>query len=118
MINNNSHLGDQEMELKNQVAEKVNDYFEIVKDRYLSYMNRMGYENQIRLESMKLTKGSKYAKVHINGSVHSFVDLTNGNVLKPASWRAPAKHARGNILSEHGGGEAMYPNEYCIKYLK
>ena len=30
--------------------------------------------------------------------VHHFVDLTTGDILKGASWKAPAKHARGNIL--------------------
>jgi len=29
--------------------------------------------------------------------------LENGDVLKSASWRAPAKHARGNIFDVWGG---------------
>lgn len=33
-------------------------------------------------------------------SVYCFVDRTNGDVLKAASWKAPAKHARGNIFRE------------------
>ena len=28
------------------------------------------------------------------GSVHAFVDKETGQVYKPASWRAPAKHVR------------------------
>lgn len=32
------------------------------------------------------------------GSAYSFVDKTNGDVLKPDGWKKPAKHARGNIL--------------------
>lgn len=32
-----------------------------------------------------------------------------GGILKPASWKAPAKHARGNILDEHGGMSQMGP---------
>ena len=28
------------------------------------------------------------------GSVHAFVDKNTGNVYKPASWKAPAKHIR------------------------
>jgi hypothetical protein len=31
--------------------------------------------------------------------VYCFVDLTNGDILKAATWKAPAKHARGNILA-------------------
>jgi hypothetical protein len=30
-------------------------------------------------------------------SVYAFVDKTNGDILMPASWKAPAKHARGNV---------------------
>jgi hypothetical protein len=26
-----------------------------------------------------------------------FIDLTNGDILKADGWKAPAKHARGNI---------------------
>lgn len=32
-------------------------------------------------------------------SVHCFVDSTNGDVLYPAGWKGPAKHARGNIYA-------------------
>lgn len=33
-----------------------------------------------------------------------------GDILKPASWKTPAKHARGNILDEHGGMSQMGPH--------
>ena len=46
--------------------------------------------------SYKVNK--RYTKIIRGGSVHCFVDNTNGNVLKAASWNAPAKHARGNIF--------------------
>ena len=36
-------------------------------------------------------------------SVWAFIDKTNGDVLKPASWAAPAKHARGNIYNSDNG---------------
>tara|TARA_B110000238_G_scaffold143741_1_gene155038 strand:- start:590 stop:733 length:144 start_codon:yes stop_codon:yes gene_type:complete len=36
-----------------------------------------------------------------------------GDLLKPASWSAPAKHARGNILN----GSASY-DSYGPNYLK
>jgi hypothetical protein len=49
-------------------------------------------------------------------SVYCFVDKTNGNILKSASWKAPAKHARGNIFSENNGLENMGP--YGAAYLK
>lgn len=51
--------------------------------------------------------GRRYAKLIAadvrNGvesaqSVYCFVDLGTGDILKAATWRAPAKHARGNVL--------------------
>lgn len=32
-----------------------------------------------------------------------FLDVQTGAVLKTASWKGPAKHARGNLFDEHGG---------------
>lgn len=40
-------------------------------------------------------------------SVFCFVDRTNGNVLKAASWKAPAKHARGNVYAQGNGADAV-----------
>ena len=39
--------------------------------------------------------GRKYIKIiQVNGGVHAFIDKKTGEVYKPASWRAPAKHVR------------------------
>ena len=51
------------------------------------------------------TVGKKYIKIvqedwndrdncYDSGGVHAFVDKNTGEVYKPASWRAPAKHVR------------------------
>lgn len=67
-------------------------------------------------------KGKKYIKVmgeDVLGSsatVFAFVDMTNGNVLKPASYKAPAKHARGNIYDDSNGLGSMTP--YGPAYIR
>lgn len=56
--------------------------------------------------------GQKYAQVWNGTTIWAFIALTDepskaqvvGDLLKPASWRAPAKHSRGNILN----GTAAY----------
>ena len=58
----------------------------------------------------KLTtrKGSKYIKIisedvgtdNNSRTVWGFVEKSNGDILKPASWSKPAKHNRGNIFDE------------------
>ncbi len=47
-------------------------------------------------------------------SVHSFIDMANGDVLMAASWKAPAKHARGNVFTNNGQDGATI---YGAKYL-
>ena len=54
--------------------------------------------------SIEATIGNRYAKLiksygGQNRSSYGFIDLTNGDLLKAASWNAPAKHARGNIFA-------------------
>ena len=64
--------------------------------------------------------GKRYIKmIYLDGGsysrrVHGFIDRTNGDVLMPAGWNAPARNkARGNIL--RGG----YPIEWTgACYLK
>ena len=38
--------------------------------------------------------GRKYHKIHDGKGVHAFVDKNTGEVYKPASYKAPAKHVR------------------------
>jgi hypothetical protein len=59
-------------------------------------------------------KGSKFMKIMSSRSVWGFVSMYDGefqgipikkgDLMKPASWRAPAKHSRGNIFD----GTARY----------
>ena len=60
-----------------------------------------------KLMYFKIKTGKKFYKIvqmnfdtfqnrneYIEGSVHAFVDKKTGQVYKPASWQAPAKHVR------------------------
>jgi hypothetical protein len=59
-------------------------------------------------EHLEVSKGRRYDKIMCvhhdpeRGSkrVWAFIDKTNGDILKPESWRKPAKHARGNIYED------------------
>jgi hypothetical protein len=65
-------------------------------------------------------RGTRYIRIvrvdSCSRSVHSFVDRLNGDVLKAAGWKAPAKHARGNIFDEANGLGAM--GAYGPAYLR
>ena len=60
--------------------------------------------------------GRRYIRISYRGSAFCFVDMTNGDVLKCAGWKAPAKGARGNIFDEWNGLKRMtaYGVEYNI----
>ena len=50
-----------------------------------------------------IESGRKYHKIMMttgggSRSVHAFVDMKTGEVYKPASFKAPAKHVRFNML--------------------
>ena len=55
--------------------------------------------------------GKRYAKLAsietrgdetVERGVHSFVEIATGLIFKPASYKAPAKHARGSIYENNG----------------
>lgn len=50
---------------------------------------------------MEMTTGSNRSR-----SVHLFIDATNGDILKPATWHKPAKNARFNLF-EHDSLQTM-----------
>jgi hypothetical protein len=51
-----------------------------------------------------------------NRSVHSFVEVATGDIFKAASFKAPAKHARGNIY--RGNGADALTESAHVRYLR
>ena len=49
-------------------------------------------------------------------SVWAFIDKKTGDILRAAGYKAPAKHARGNLFDAQGGLGSLTP--YGPKYLK
>jgi hypothetical protein len=64
----------------------------------------------------RLEELQKRYRIVNGGGVHAFVDKETGDVLKPATWSKPAKHARGNLRDEHNGLGRMGP--YGPAYLR
>ena len=97
----------------------LQDYAEYLKECYISRgasWAKSGFDRQLVVE---FDKGSKFIKVIVGHSTdgvrdssrssHSFIVLKSdkfqyGDILKSASWRAPAKNfARGNVLKKDYG---------------
>lgn len=63
----------------------------------------------------------KYTKVFVqepsgNKKIYCFIDRSNGDILKPATYTTPAKGPRGNLFDEHNGMKRMGP--YGPEYNK
>jgi|SRR5208337_120232 len=67
-------------------------------------------------DAWRIDRLQKRVRIMSGSGAHSFVDLSTGDVLKAASWKTPAKHARGNIYDEHNGLKGMGP--YGPAYLR
>ena len=96
---------------------QLNDFLakaqEVVDRDYDKFMPKPRHVNG---PILVIEKGKRYAKIVATDdrrdqrSVWGFIDLTNGDVLKAASWKAPAKNfARGNLADdEFGLGRASW----------
>ena len=66
--------------------------------RYLAHLQTL------TADAVEFIPGRKFGKVVFAGkwqrSVHSFVELSTGDLLKAAGWNAPAKGVRFNLLQE------------------
>ena len=51
--------------------------------------------------------GIRYLRIFYRAAesqfVFAFIDMTNGDVMKPDGWKRPAKKARGNLFDATGG---------------
>ena len=88
----------------------------------LQQSHQRQYPNSGRNYSYALISGRKYHKVMqcIDGqteSVHAFIDKKTGSVFKPASFKAPAKGERYNLLLIKDR-EWLFENaDFCGSYL-
>lgn len=99
----------------------VKKFIDEVNDKRLKYYTNMDMVNQY--QPLVLEVGSKYLRLWVGTGCWGFISrvdgdlkgspIKKGDLLKPATWKAPAKHARGNIMD----GTARW-GEYGPSYLK
>ena len=67
------------------------------------------------LPVLTIEVGKRYARIvrsegTSSRSVHCFVDLESGDILKAASWKVPAKHVRANLNDADVGASGVGPH--------
>ena len=112
------------------VVSRIYDYADVVQTKQDEYFTRNGFTHSPS-DKIEVKLGRRYAKIvkldrewdssnnpivrTRNGSVHTFVDMITGDILKAASWQAPAPNGvRGNIFSEDYGASVV--NEHGANY--
>ena len=91
------------------LPERLNLYVLEVQKMQDEYWEKMKFVHQPS-PKIETSEGHRYIKIikvdyrhdgtKVSSSVHSFIDRTNGNILK-GSWKAPvANGVRGNIFNE------------------
>ena len=112
------------------ITDRIYEYVGMVQTMNDNYWKVMGYTHGPAPE-VDVHFANKYAKVvcknrhFVDGdsgveygqtTVHTFVNMENGDILK-GSWKAPVKNGvRGNIFADDIGASCV--NEYGAVYLK
>lgn len=120
-------------------TEELNNFVAAVSERHEAGLKAAYPTCTLNWERIEHTVGKRYAKLftlrpevnadyEITGyrpsSVFAFIDLTTGNILKPAGCNTPAKHARGNIRTGNvanlwnGAFSSPYYSGLHVAYLR
>ena len=71
----------------------------------VTHDQKTNYPNLPYETKLSTTEGGRFVRIVASSpaqrSAWAFIDKANGDVLKPAAWSAPAKHARGNIFDKN-----------------
>jgi hypothetical protein len=84
--------------------------------------NALNFHN-LTASVLEMSDGRRYIRLDTicdggrgQRSVWAFIDKKTGDILKPAGYKAPAKHARGNLFDSNGGIGSL--TAYGPQYLR
>ena len=99
----------------------VKKFIDEVNTKRFNYYTNANMPNQYK--ELVVEIGNKYIRLWTGTTCWGFISrvdgvmkgspIKKGDLLKPATWKAPAKHSRGNIID----GTAMW-GEYGPSYIK
>ena len=105
-----------ELQYQKSIPEMVIDWTEelvrYLQDDYDSESYDSGGRYKFTIQT-----GRKYHKIHDGNGVHAFVDKNTGEVYKPASYKAPAKHVRYDLRRIKQRHECFANADWAGSYL-
>ena len=92
--------------VKSDLATALIGYKDAILADYSKFLTNLDHLNDDYKDkfAIEFAEGSKYVKIVAisaggSRSVHSFVEKSNGNIWKAASWASPARNfTRGNVF--------------------
>ena len=106
-----------ELNYQRSIPEMVLDWTNELVTRLQADYDRQ-YKNSSQPCKFSITTGRKYHKIlDRKGSVHAFVNKETGELYKPASWNAPAKHVRYDLRRIKQRHECFNNADWAGSYL-
>jgi hypothetical protein len=106
--------------LKMVYSEALNNFLVLLDERSVRKAEAEGSTVWIQTHVVR-RPGKKYDRVvkstpgRDDASAYCFIDRTTGDILKPASWKSPAPHPRGNIF---GANPLAGTGHHGVAYLR
>ena len=105
-----------ELNYQKSIPEMVLDWTEELVRYLQDDYDSEPYDNGGRYK-FTIQTGRKYHKIHYGNGVHAFVDKNTGQVYKPASYKAPAKHVRYDLRRIKSRHECFANADWAGSYL-
>lgn len=109
--------------MENDFATALENFRTVSEEILRAHFDRSGFT--FATPGVEIGTGRKYIKVWrtetrdgttTRNSIHAFVEVATGDIFKPASCKAPAKHPRGNVYDD--GGRASMNAHGFVNYMR
>ena len=116
ICNNENHFMSINTVNDTTISQKINEWCEVLEDK----AKNQTYGRQVMFFWFSI--GKLYYKIvrsdndTKSDTVHAFVNKSNGDIYKPASWQAPYKQVRYNIVTEFDKllNDCEWTGDICI----
>lgn len=107
--------------MNKNTLDRLYEYVDVVQNLENESNARLDPDGVLPPRTVDVKIGRKYAKVFVDTRndlrVHTFVDMNTGDILKAATWQAPApRGVRGNIYADDYGESCINAHGARYKY--